>query len=160
LFIAARSIQAQSAQARDGATAPHTWIGAGLGGGSLGVTKEISAWLIGDRVAVGARWSQTIRDWSGTGDEHELTALVGIAVPVWRITAIPTVGVARAAGCYTLDEFQSCNSLGVEVAPAWGLEADVPVTRVLGIHVAGLGVHGRRTHYVGATVGLSVGRFP
>jgi len=153
-------MHAQSALARDGGTAPHAWIGAGLGGGTLGVTQEASAWLSGDRVAMGVRWSQTIRDWSGTGDEHELTALIGIPVPLWRLTLIPAVGVGRAAGCYTLDEFESCNSLGVEVAPAWGLDVNAPVSRHIGIHVAALGVAGRRAQYVGYTAGLSVGRLP
>lgn len=156
LLIAGRPVASQGPDV----TARHAWIGAGLGGGTLGVTQEASAWITGDRLAVGARWSQTIADWSGTGDEHELTALVGVLIPTWRSTLVPAVGIARAGGCYTLDEFERCNSLGVEAAPAWGLELDAPVTRVLGIHVAGFGVVGQRTRYVGLSAGLSVGSFP
>ena len=156
LLIGAQSIEAQDAET----TAPHAWLGAGAGGGSLGPAAEASLWLTGDRFAVGARWSQTAVSGYGSGDEHELTALVGLPVPVWRSTLVIAAGLAAAGGCYTINENERCSPLGTEAAPAWALEVDAPVSRHVGIHVAGLGVEGRRTRYVGLSLGLSVGRFP
>jgi hypothetical protein len=156
LLVGMKSIQAQDADTAP----PHAWIAAGGGGGSLGPSAEASLWLTGDHVAVGARWSQTVVSGYGSGDEHELTALIGIPVLVWRSTLVAAAGLARAGGCYTVNENERCASLGLEVAPAWALELDAPVSRYVGIHVAGLGVEGRRTRYVGVSAGLSVGRFP
>lgn len=158
LSIAVQSIAAQSADM----TSPRTWIAAGAGLGSLGSSAEASVWFASDRLAVGARWSQTVADGygsgSGSGDKNELAALVGIAVPVWRGTLIPAAGLARAGGCYTVKENERCTSLGVEPALAWGLELDAPASGYVGIHVAGLGVQGQRTRYVGLSLGLTVGR--
>jgi hypothetical protein len=155
-LVGVQSIQAQDADA----TPRHAWIAAGAGGGSLGPSAEASLWLTGDRVAVGARWSQTVVSGYGSGDKNELTVLVGMPIPVWRSTMVAAAGLARAGGCYTVNENERCAPLGIEAAPAWALELDAPVARHVGIHVAGLGVEGRRTRYVGLSAGLSVGAFP
>jgi hypothetical protein len=66
--------------------------------------------------------------------------------------------LTRASGCFTQSEFETCKSLGVEAAPAWGIDVSLPVSKHLGLHVAWFGVEGKRVQYSGLTAGLNVGR--
>ena len=141
-------------------TVPDAWIALGIGGATLGIAPEVSAWYARGRLALGARWSKTVIWGEGNGDEHELALLVGAPIRMRRSTLVAVAGITRAGGCVTHAEANStCNPLGVEIAPAWGVDLGVPVTRHIGFHAAAFGVQGRKIRYSGLSAGLKLGSF-
>jgi hypothetical protein len=159
LIIAAPALHAQHPPA----SAQQWWLSMAVGGGTLGPAAVSSLWYTHGLVATSARWSETaitgLGPAAGTGDEHELSGLIGVRLPVWRGMVLATGGVGRAAGCFARDENERCRSLGVEAAPAWGVDLVLPLSSHFGVHVVGFGVRGRRVRYSGVSAGFDLGRF-
>jgi hypothetical protein len=149
------ALQAQ----RSPPSAQQLWLAMAVGGGTLGVSPVASLWYTHGPIAAGARWSETMMWFNGTGDEHELSGLVGARLPVRRGMVVGAAGVGRAAGCFVRSENAQCTSLGVEAAPVWDVDLVLPLSSHVGVHVVGFGVRGRRVQYSGMSAGLDLGRF-
>ena len=156
LLLHAGSAAAQ-APSRTGSNA---WLTLGIGGATLGIAPEASLWYARGPVALGTRWTKSVIWGVGNGDEHELALLMGSRVPVWKGTAVIAAGVSRAAGCVShADGGGPCAPVGVQIAPAWGVDLGLPFTSHVGFHAAAFGLRGRTVRYSGFSGGFELGVF-